>query len=93
MSHTDNIKSLCSIADNPSTGCAQITIDFFQEIEEQFFTHRNIKEEPIEKDEVHSKAYEVGNILEIIDRGRFPKDTELFQRVYQQLHLWGNSIG
>jgi hypothetical protein len=34
----------------------------------------------------------VGNILEVIDRGRFPKDVMLFQQVYVELHKWGTII-
>jgi hypothetical protein len=93
MEYIRIIKDLCGRADNPAVGCAQITIDFFQELEEQFFSSdRNLKDEPIERDEVLAKAYEAGSILEIIDRARFPKDVELYQRVYQQLHLWSVAI-
>lgn len=87
-----NIESLCDKASTPSYGCAQITIDFFDKLEEQFFSERDLKENPIERDEVLAVAYLVGNILEVIDRGRFPKDVMLFQQVYVELHKWGTII-
>jgi|688.fasta_scaffold39105_9 hypothetical protein len=97
-----NIESLCDKASDPKHGCAQITIDFFEKLEEQFslrklrvvrlFSERDLKENPIERDEVLAVAYLVGNILEVIDRGRFPKDVMLFQQVYVELHKWGTII-
>jgi hypothetical protein len=87
-----NIESLCDKASDPKHGCAQITIDFFDKLEEQFFSERDLKENPIERDEVLAVAYLVGNILEVIDRGRFPKDVMLFQQVYVELHKWGTII-
>jgi hypothetical protein len=87
-----NIESLCDKASDSKHGCAQITIDFFDKLEEQFFFERDLKENPIERDEVLAVAYLVGNILEVIDRGRFPKDVMLFQQVYVELHKWGTII-
>jgi hypothetical protein len=87
-----NIESLCDKASDSKHGCAQITIDFFDKLEEQFFSERDLKENPIERDEVLAVAYLVGNILEVIDRGRFPKDVMLFQQVYVELHKWGTII-
>jgi len=93
MHNTENIKTLCGFADDPKLGYAQITIDFFEHFENQFFDDsRNLSDDPIERDEVLAKAYEIGNILEIIDRGKFAKDVVLFQKMYKELHIWGTEI-
>lgn len=92
MSCIENIKNLCGTADNPRFGYAQITIDFFEEFEQQFFADRDLKEDPIERDEVLAKAYTIGTILDIIDRAKFKKDVEIFEQMSREVHEWGKLI-
>lgn len=74
----EQMEYLCSVVSTPANGYAQITIDFFDEFDEQFLNERD---EPIERDEVWSKNYEIGNILEIIDEKRFGKDVIIFKKM------------
>ena len=93
MEAVENIKALCGKADNPKYGYAQITIDFFEEFESQFFSDdRDVVENPIERDEVLAKAYEIGNILDIIDRVKFKDDVVIFEQMHREIHSWGNVI-
>lgn len=83
---------LCGLADNPVNGYAQITIDFFEDFEDQFLSDRNLKDEPIERDEVGAKSYEIGNILQIMDQNRFKKDFEIFSAMSRLLNSWQIAI-
>ena len=74
----EQMEYLCNIASNPANGYAQITIDFFDEFDDQFLNERD---EPIERDEVWAKNYEIGNILEVIDEKKFAKDVNIFKKM------------
>lgn len=70
MEYIENIKTLCGKADDPGLGYAQITIDFFQEFEDQFFDDaRNLNEFPIERDELGAKQYQISTLLDVMGSG------------------------
>jgi hypothetical protein len=93
MEYIDKIEKLCGMADNPGLGYAQITIDFFQEFEDQFFdSSRNLNEFPIERDELGSKQYQISVLLDVIDHAKFQKDVELFNKMYIEIGEWSKSV-
>lgn len=93
MEYIENIKTLCGKADNPGLGYAQITIDFFQEFEDQFFDDaRNLNEFPIERDELGAKQYQISTLLDIIDQAKFQKDIDLFNKMYAEIGEWAKAV-
>jgi hypothetical protein len=73
MDYIKNIHELCGKADSPGLGYAQITIDFFQEFEDQFFDNmRDLNEFPIERDELISKQYQISTLLDVMNSGSLP---------------------
>lgn len=85
----EQMEYLCNIASNPANNYAQITIDFFDEFDDQFLNERD---EPIERDEVWAKNYEIGNILQIIDEKRFSKDVTIFKQMSVLINGLGQEI-
>lgn len=91
MKHIENIEKLCSIADDPRFGFAQITIDFFQQFEEDYFTYREASD-PIERDELGSVQYSISILIEVMDQVKFKKDIDIFQKMYNELEQWRKAI-
>lgn len=93
MEYKENIEKLCGKADDPSLGYAQITIDFFQDFEENYFSaDRDVSKEPIERDELLSEAYQIGNIIEVMDTTKYQKDISLFKELDEELRSWVSDI-
>lgn len=91
MQYIQNIEKLFS--EVQTVFPAQITIDFFEDFEDQFFDDsRDLKTDPIERDEIGAKQYEIGNILDIIDKQKFAKDVDIFNRMYAELQKWYDEI-
>jgi hypothetical protein len=93
MEYIENIKTLCGKADDPGLGYAQITIDFFQEFEDQFFDGtRNLNEFPIERDELGAKQYQISTLLDVMDQVKFQKDIELFNKMDAEIGAWEKAV-
>lgn len=88
-----NIVKLCGKADNPGLGYAQVTIDFFEAFENQFFDDsRDLSEFPVERDEIGAKRYDVSILLDVIDRQKFAIDVDIFKELYKELNIWAKAI-
>ena len=93
MEYIKNIEELCGKADDPGLGYAQITIDFFQKFEDQFLSHdRNLINEPIERDELGSRQYEISTLLDVMDTRFFQKDIDLFNKMYAEIEKWAKAV-
>ncbi len=93
MQFKENIEVLCGKADDPRLGYAQITIDFFQEFEEEFLSYsRDLSENPIGSDEVGSHKWFITKLLDVIDKTKFAKDVALFEAMYIEIGKWSDNI-
>ncbi len=94
MEFIENINNLCRKADDPGLGYAQITIDFFQDFEDQFLSHdrrHELSANPIERDELGAKQYDINVLLDVIDP-KFEKDIDLFRKMYDEIGKWAKAI-
>ena len=92
MEFIKNIEKLCSQIGG-SIFPMQITIDFFEEFEEQFLnSERNLNEKPIERDELMAKQYDISILLEVMDHAKFSVDVELFQKLDKEIGIWAKAV-
>ncbi len=91
MECIENIKKLCNEVETVFP--AQITIDFFEEFEDQFLNdNRKLDDEPIERDELGSQQYHIGILLEVMDHKKFPVDVDIFKRMDKEIGDWAQAI-
>jgi hypothetical protein len=91
MEYIEKIKELCNEVERVFP--AQITIDYFEEFENQFFDDsRNLTENPIERDELGAKQYEISILLDVMDQQKFAVDVDIFKRMYNQIGEWAKAV-
>lgn len=91
MEYIEKIKELCNEVERVFP--AQITIDYFEEFENQFFDDsRNLTENPIERDELGAKQYEISILLDVMDQQKFAVDVDIFKRMYGQIGEWAKAV-
>jgi hypothetical protein len=84
--YTEPINELISQVESKMP--AQITIDFFQDFQMEFLIDR---EEPIERDQIGAKAYDISVLLDVFDP-KFEYDIAVFKKMYKILDEWAEDI-
>lgn len=69
----------------------QITIDLFENFNEDFILSRDLQEKPIERDEIGAVLYDIDVLLEVFDK-KFDRDISLLKRLNELLILWYKEI-
>ena len=91
MEYIEKIKELCDEVERVFP--AQITIDYFEEFQNQFFDDsRDLNENPIERDELVAKQYDISILLDVMDHQKFAVDVDVFKRMYDQIGKWAKAV-
>jgi hypothetical protein len=88
MNYREQIKKLIDQVEQ--NDYQQITIDFFQEFDVEFFT-RDEDEKPIERDEIGAQQYQIDILLDVFNPA-LEKDIEVFKEMDKLLQLWHDDI-